>query len=127
MRAISAGTRTIALDASSIALAVDALPNGGWVLGGSDGWTQNRDGLSILSFGAKLLLELPSLAADPIRVPLAAGPRHNEIRTVRVAGGRVAFGGHEDGPITHTGDADVGQIRATGVLGTVLAPRTPAL
>jgi hypothetical protein len=119
----SRGARTIALDNSSIALAVDSLPKDGWVLGGSDHWTQNPDGLSIVSFGAKLLLELPSLAAEPIRLPLPSGPRHNEIRTVRVSGSRFAFGGHEDGPITHTGDADVGQIRSTGVLGTALDSR----
>ena len=109
------GARAIQLNLSSIALAVDALAGGGWVLGGSDGWTQNPSGLSILSFGQKLLLELPLLAADPVRVPLPPGPRHNEIRTVMVDGARVAFGGHEDGPLTHSGDGDSSQIRATGV------------
>jgi hypothetical protein len=113
------GARAIALDQSSIALAVDSLAEGSWVLGGSDGWAQNPDGLSILTFGSKLLLELPSLAAGPVRIPLPAGPRHNEIRTVRVDGASVSFGGHEDGPITHSGDGDLTQIRATGVLGAV--------
>ena len=68
------GARAIQLDQSSIALAVDSLSGGGWVLGGSDGWTQNPGGLSILSFGKKLLLELPSLAADPARHAQPARP-----------------------------------------------------
>lgn len=110
--------RTIAFDSLSVALAVDGLPNGGWVVAGSDGWTQNRDGLSILTFGAKLLFELPSIDAAPVRLPLPAGPRHNEIRTLLVSGQRVHFGGHEDGPITHTGDGDASQVHATGVLGS---------
>ena len=59
------GARAIQLDQFSIALAVDALSGGGWVLGGSDGWTQNPGGLSILSFGTKLLLELPLSAPIP--------------------------------------------------------------
>jgi hypothetical protein len=113
------GSRTLPWDASSIALAVDAVPGGGWVIGGSDGWTQNPGGLSILTNGAKLLFQLPSLTADSVRLPLSAGPRHNEVRTVRVDGAAIAFGGHEDGPLTHSGDGDPTQIRANGILGQV--------
>ncbi len=72
------GTRTIPLNASGILLAVDALPEGGWLLGGSDGWSQNPDGLSVLTNGTKLLLELPAFDAVPLRDGLPAGPRHNE-------------------------------------------------
>jgi hypothetical protein len=114
------GTRTFALADSSIALAVDRVPNGGWLLGGSDGWAQNPDGLSILQFGTKLLLQLDSsdpLAATPVRYPLEPGPRHNEIRSVLASASQFWFAGHEDGPIMHTGDGDPTQIHATGVLG----------
>ena len=113
------GSRAIPLDASSIFLAVDVAPTGGFVLGGSDGWTQNPDGLSVLSFGTKLLLELPTFDAAPVRLPLPSGPRHNEIRTVVAEPTQIAFGGHEDGPVMHTGDTDPSLIRATGVLGSV--------
>jgi hypothetical protein len=114
------GTRAIPLEASSIALAVDALPGGGWVVGGSDGWSQNPDGLSVLTFGTKLLLEIGSFDAGlPVRLPLPAGPRHNEVRTLVADGGRIWYGGHEDGPVMHTGDGDPSLIRATGVLGSV--------
>jgi hypothetical protein len=115
------GVRAIPLNASGIFLAVDVLPGGGILLGGSDGWSQNPDGLSVLTFGCKLLLELPTLNGEPARIPLAEGPRHNEIRTVTAEprGARAFFGGHEDGPIMHTGDADPTLIHATGVAGFV--------
>jgi len=113
------GTRAYQLNASSIFLAVDGVPGGGWLAGGSEGWAQNPEGLSILSFGSKLLLELPEPAADPVRIPLDAGPRHNEVRSVTADATHRWFGGHEDGPIMHTGDGDLSQIHATGVVGYV--------
>jgi len=112
------GSRAIALDASSILLAVAARPDGTWVAGGSDGWSQNPEGLSI-GDGKKLLLELTSVEADPVKRSLPAGPRHNEVRTVSVDGARIRYGGHEDGPSMHTGDADHSLIRSTGVIDTV--------
>ncbi|HEY3253937.1 MAG TPA: hypothetical protein VGJ91_08325 [Polyangiaceae bacterium] len=112
-------TVTLALQASSILLGVDARPSGGFVVAGSDGWSQNPDGLSILSNGQKLLLELPALADPPIRVDLAPGPRHNELHGVIATTDGIAFSGHEDGPLTHSGDADATEIHATGVLGFV--------
>jgi hypothetical protein len=112
------GSRAIALDGLSILLAVAARPDGTWVVGGSDGWSQNPEGLSI-SDGKKLLLELANVQADPVKRSLPAGLRHNEIRTVSVDGARIRYGGHEDGPSMHTGDADRSLIRATGVIGTV--------
>jgi hypothetical protein len=110
---------TLELDASSILLGLDARPGGGFVVAGSDGWSQNPDGLSILSFGQKLLLELPALDQPPVRVELAAGPRHNELHAVSATTAGVAFAGHEDGPLTHSGDGDASEIHATGVLGFV--------
>ncbi len=114
------GSRTFQLEASSILLSVAGLPGGGWLAGGSEGWSQNPEGLSIFGFGSKLLLELPSLDAEPVRIPLPAGPRHNEIRSVLADSGRGRwFAGHEDGPVMHTGDADPSAIHATGVLGFI--------
>jgi hypothetical protein len=116
------GARTIALDASGIFLAIDRQPpQGAWILGGSDGWSQNPDGLSVLSYGAKLLLVLPALDATPTRLPLSPGPRNNEIRAVIGDETQIWFGGDEDGPIMHTADGDLTQIHATGVLGSVPA------
>jgi hypothetical protein len=112
------GSRAVPLDASSIFLAIAARSDGSWVVGGSDGWSQNPEGLSI-GDGRKLLLELANVEADPVRRTLPVGPRHNEVRTVSVDGARIRYGGHEDGPSMHTGDADHSLIRATGVIGTV--------
>jgi hypothetical protein len=116
------GTRTLPLDASGILLAVDGLPDGGWVVGGSDGWSQNPDGLSVLSFGKKLLLELPTIDALPVRIDLPAGPRHNEVRAVIAGADAIWLGGQDDGPIMHTGDGDPSQIHADGVVGIVPRP-----
>ncbi len=112
-------SRTLELEASSILLAVDALPAGGWLVGGSEGWAQNPSGLSVLSFGTKLLVELSTPDANVVRISLPAGPRHNEIRTVLTGSAGVWFGGHEDGPVMHTGDGDLSAIHATGVAGFI--------
>jgi hypothetical protein len=96
---------------------VDARAGGGWLLVGSDGWSQNPDGLSVLSYGAKLLFELPSLSEPPVRRSVAAGPRENELHAVLATDDGIAYAGHEDGPVTHTGDADPTEINVTGVLG----------
>jgi hypothetical protein len=112
-------TRPIAFDASAIFLAVDLPPGGGLVAAGSDGWQQNPNGLSVVTYGAKLLVALAAFDAPPLRWTLAPGPRNNEIRTVVAGDAEVWLGGDEDGPIMHTGDGDLTQIHATGVLGTL--------
>ena len=97
---------------------VDVLPDGGLVAGGSEGWAQNPDGLSVLSFGTKLVVQLTStLDGDPVRIALPAGPRHNEVHSVQADASHLWFAGHEDGPVMHTGDGDLSQIHATGVIG----------
>jgi hypothetical protein len=110
-------SRTFPFDASGILLGASVDDAGRIVAAGSDGWSQNPDGLSILSFGAKLLFTLTDAAAAPVRMPIAPGPRHNEIRSVTTTPEGTWFGGHEDGPLTHSGDGDASQIHATGVIG----------
>lgn len=119
----SVGARTLPFDASGILLAVDGLPDGGWVLGGSDGWAQNPEGLSVVTFGHKLLVQLAAIDATPVRIDLPPGPRHNEVRSVAAGAEAIAIAGQDDGPIMHTGDVDPSQIRADGVIGTVPRPR----
>ena len=110
-------SRSLAFDPSAILLAV-ALDGDSVVVAGSDGWSQNPDGLSVLSFGHKLAATVDG-AGGSVRLPLPAGPRHNEIRSVLVTSEGTWFAGHEDGPLTHSGDGDPTQIRATGVVGLV--------
>jgi len=111
--------RSFPLVASSIFLTVDRRLEGAWVVGGSEGWAQNPEGLSIGGSGVKLVAELPPPDAGLVRLALPAGPRHNEIRTVLAGAEGVWFSGHEDGPVMHTGDGDLSQIHATGVVGFV--------
>jgi hypothetical protein len=112
-------SRTLPFNNLGILLAADLDDGGRIVAGGSDGWSQNPEGLSILSDGTKLLFTLADLRAEPVRIALEAGPRHNEIRSVAVAADGLWFAGHQDGPLTHSGDGDPSQIHATGVAGTV--------
>jgi hypothetical protein len=109
-------SRTLPFDASGILLAVDVDGSGAITAGGSDGWAQNPEGLSVFAFGAKLLFTLPSADGAPTRVAVPAGPRHNEIRSIAIGPEGVWYAGHEDGPLTHSGDGDPGQIRSTGVV-----------
>jgi hypothetical protein len=49
------------------------------------------------------------------RIPMVAGPRHNQVRSVAAwAGGRWLAAGMQDGPGTHTGDDNLALIRANG-------------
>jgi hypothetical protein len=73
----------------------------------------------VFSFGSKLLLELRTSSVPVIRHQLEPGPRHNEVRAVLSDPQKFWYGGHEDGPVMHSGDADSRQIHATGVLGSV--------
>jgi hypothetical protein len=114
-------SRTFVFDASGIFLAVALDGHGAITAGGSDGWTQNPDGLSILSFGAKLAVTIAGASAEPERLGLAAGPRHNEVRAIIAADDGTWVAAHEDGPLTHSGDGDASQIHATGVV--TLLPR----
>lgn len=116
-------SRTLPFDASGIFLGVAIDAEGGIVTGGSDGWNQNPDGLSILDYGAKLLVTLAHADGPLVRVAVPAGPRHNEIRSVAASPDGLWYAGHKDGPITHGGDADPGQIHATGVVGAVPVER----
>lgn len=93
-----------------------------WI-GGTESWIQNPTGRSVWGEGAPFLLRL-SDAADGTRVverfshllPVTSG--HAELRALRIEGTpggprtRLFVGGHENGPQTHTGDADPSLIRS---------------
>lgn len=62
--------------------------------------------------------------STPFAVPLAlwgAGGLliDNELRAVIAAPDGIWFPGHEDGPLTHSGDGDPTQIHATGIIGSL--------
>jgi hypothetical protein len=91
---------------------------------GSTGYTQNPFGASISEEAAPLLLVLSETGAVVSRLPVQAGPRHNQLRTLSRHGTRWLVGGMSNGPGTHSGDADLALIRADGVLHEI-APLWP--
>lgn len=86
-----------------------------WI-GGTEGWVQNPTGRSVFEPGQPLLARLRD-AEDGARaierraelVPPTEGAA--ELRALRIDGDRVFLGGHERGPLTHTGDHDESSIR----------------
>lgn len=86
-----------------------------WV-GGTEGWLQNPSGRSVYQPGTPLLIRLHGSGANRVAVrfdaPLPATRGHAELRALRVAEGALLLAGHENGPLTHTGDADAALIRS---------------
>jgi hypothetical protein len=83
---------------------------------GSSGYTQNPFGASISEDAAPMLLVLSETGAVVSRLPVQAGPRHNQLRTLSRHGTHWLVGGMSNGPGTHSGDADPALISADGVL-----------
>lgn len=108
---------TVTFDARASALAQSGVYEGEdlWV-GGSEGWTQNPSGRSVLTPGRPLLLRLRDGASGRVveradaLLPQTEG--HSELRALAVYRGAVFLGGHERGPLTHTGDGDRALVRA---------------
>lgn len=86
-----------------------------WV-GGAEGWAQNPSGRSVLQPGRPMLLRLRDGAAGRVVERFEALPMstegHAELRALRVDRGALLLGGHERGPLTHTGDADRSLVRS---------------
>lgn len=94
---------------------VMALADGRWLVVGTAGYVQNTAGTSISEAPLPLALVLEADGTLRQRVPLAAGARHNELRSVaRWRDGRVLVAGLTNGPATHTADADLSLLRADG-------------
>lgn len=87
-----------------------------WV-GGTEGWVQNPSGRSVFQEGHGFLIRLREGGAagrvvtrfDPM-LPTTGG--HAELRSIVAAGTALFLGGHEHGPLTHTGDGDRSLIRS---------------
>jgi hypothetical protein len=73
---------------------------------GATDWTQNLTGFSVSDDSEKLAATLhPDTGSLHCRLPLPAGPRHNELRSVIVnprRPGSLYMGGAENGPASHT-------------------------
>ncbi len=103
------GTTTV--DARESGLAQSGAYDGAelWV-GGSEGWTQNPSGRSVLTPGRPMLLRLrvgaSARVVERFDAILPATEGHAELRALAVGRGGIFLGGHERGPLTHTADAE---------------------
>lgn len=96
---------------------VQGLPNGELLVAGATGYLQNPGGVSISEEALPLLARLSAEGQLLQRVALTPGPRHNQLRALLPRGqGGWLIGGMENGPGTHSADADPTLLRADGYL-----------
>ncbi len=84
-------------------------------VGGTDAWVQNPSGRSLFQPGHPMLLRLrgtPTRQVERLDAMLPTTAGHAELRALTVSGGALFLGGHERGPLTHTGDTDRSLIRS---------------
>lgn len=109
--------RVLDLEAGDVIFDLGQAADGRLLVAGTTAYTQNPAGASI-SEDAKPLLAM--LAADgqlQQRLTLAAGPRHNQLRALAPrADGAWLLGGMENGPGTHSADANPAALTADGYL-----------
>jgi hypothetical protein len=103
------------IDLEDSALAQTAAYDGDSLyVGGTEGWRQNPSGRSVFTPGSPFLVRLSGPTRRHVQrvegVPATSG--HAELRTMLFAEGRWLIGGHENGPLTHTADADPSRVRS---------------
>ncbi|AKF11101.1 hypothetical protein [Sandaracinus amylolyticus] len=105
---------TITWDAIDSAIAQTAAfdAEGALWVGGTEGWTQNPDGLSLFTDGHPFVVRIAQ--AEVVRVDglLPATGGHAELRALAIDEDRVWTAGLENGPLTHTHDADPSRVRS---------------
>ncbi|NRF71834.1 hypothetical protein HLB44_33095 [Aquincola sp. S2] len=97
---------------------LDLVPTGDGrlMLAGATGYWQNPAGGSISEDAQPLLAFVPAAGGAASRVNANAGPRHNQLRSLSAWQGRWLIGGLENGPGTHSADADPARLTADGYL-----------
>lgn len=106
----------IDVDLGEVIFDLAALPDGRMLAAGSAGYTQNPLGASVSEQASPLLAELATDGRLIRRLPLQAGPRHNQLRALMPWQGGWLLGGMENGPGTHSADADPALLKADGYL-----------
>jgi hypothetical protein len=106
--------RTVNVDKGDVLLDVASLPDGRLLAAGSTGYFQNPNGASISEEARPLLAVLEADGRVREQLPASAGPRHNQLRSVAPWNGGWLAGGLENGPGTHSADADPALLRADG-------------
>lgn len=105
------------VDRSDLAFDVAPLSDSTLLVVGASGYSQNPHGASVSeeSQAFAYVLAKDDSPARALQVP--NGARHNEARSLTLtSNGRWLVAGMLNGPGTHSGDADVSQIRADGFL-----------
>jgi hypothetical protein len=103
-------------DRGDVILDVAPTGDGRLMLAGATGYWQNPAGGSISEEAQPLLAFVPAAGGAASRSSIAAGPRHNQLRSLSAWQGRWLVGGFENGPGTHSADADATRLMADGHL-----------
>jgi hypothetical protein len=90
--------------------------DGRLLLAGATGYWQNPTGGSISEESQPLLALVPAAGGTATRLSTPAGPRHNQLRSIAAWQGRWLVGGFDNGPGTHSADADPARLSADGHL-----------
>lgn len=104
----------IDIDRGDVILEIAALANGQLLAAGSSGYTQNPSGASISEDAAPLLAVLDAQGKLVRRVALPAGARHHQLRALAAFKQGWLAGGMENGPGTHSADANPALLAADG-------------
>lgn len=94
------------LDKSEIIYDMAETNKGDLILVGSAGWSQNPTGYSVSGTARKLVAVLTNSGDFVEEFEVESGLRHNQVRSIIYNENRIWIGGWENGPGTHTGDAD---------------------
>jgi hypothetical protein len=112
-----ASYRVLDFDAGDVIFDISSRADGGLLVAGSTGYTQNPGGASVSEEAMPLLAQLSADGQLQQRVTLTAGLRHNQLRALALRGnGAWLLGGMENGPGTHSADADALLLKADGYL-----------
>ena len=103
-------------DRGDVILDVAPLDDGSIAVAGSTAYVQNPTGGSISESAEPLLAVLPATSGPAKRLPLPAGPRHNQVRTVAAWLHGWVIGGLQNGPGTHSADSDPTLLTCDGFL-----------
>jgi hypothetical protein len=117
-----AAWRTVDVERGDVLLDAAPLSGGRLLVAGSTGYIQNPAGASISEEAKPLLAILATDGSLAQRLDTAAGPRHNQVRSLAQSGSGWIAAGLDNGPGTHTADADPALLRADGWVRTVRLP-----
>ncbi len=103
---------------------LDAVPlaDGRVLVAGATGYTQNPGGESVLDASLPLLARVDLATGAVRRIPVAAGPRGNQVRGLAPWHGKWLLAGSDNVPATHTEDADPARVTADGYLREMALP-----